>query len=150
SNYLNSHGILFVTADRLGQPQDIITQQLTLMSEAFLRARSDRMAKESLLTQASVQDAFTLPAVLQSPLIAQLKTDGAALEGEYRRLSQTFKPDYPRMLALKEKIEENRRQLRNETDRTLASLKADYEASVRSEKSLEASLAKQSTLARGL
>src|SRR2546428_541092 len=102
SNYLNSHGILFVTADRLGQPQDIITQQLTLMSEAFLRARADRMAKESLLTQASVQDAFTLPAVLQSPLIAQLKTDGAALEGEYRRISQTFKPDYPRMLALKE------------------------------------------------
>src|SRR5436309_1105430 len=150
SNYLNSHGILFVTADRLGQPQDIITQQLTLMSEAFLRARADRMAKESLLTQASVQDAFTLPAVLQSPLIAQLKTDGAALEGEYRRFSQTFKPDYPRMLALKEKIDENRRQLRTEIDRTLASLKSDFESSVRTEKALEASLTKQSSLARGL
>src|SRR2546429_133208 len=107
SNYLNEKGILFVT-DRFGQQQDIITQQLTIMSEAFLRARADRMAKESLLTQASVQDAFTLPAVLQSPLIVQLKTDGAALEGEYRRLGQTFKPDYPKMMALKEKIEENR------------------------------------------
>ena len=150
SNFLNANGIIFVTADRNGNPQDIITQQLSIMSEAFLRARSDRMAKESLLTQASVQDAFTLPAVLQSPLIAQLKTEGATLEGEYRRLSQTFKPDYPKMLALKEKIEENRRQLRTETDRTLASLKVDFEASVRAEKSLEASLTKQSTLARGL
>src|SRR2546422_10418037 len=150
SNFLNANGIIFVTADRNGNPQDIITQQLSIMSEAFLRARSDRMAKESLLTQASVQDAFTLPAVLQSPLIAQLKTEGATLEGEYRRLSQTFKPDYPKMLALKEKIEENRRQLRTETDRTLASLKVDFEASVRAEKTLEASLTKQSTLARGL
>src|SRR5207244_4041279 len=33
---------------------------------------------------------------------------------------------------------------------TLASLKVDFEASVRAEKSLEASLTKQSTLARGL
>src|SRR5437762_11737534 len=86
------------------------------MSEAFLRARADRMAKESLLTQASVQDAYTLPAVLQSPLIVQLKTDGAALEGEYRRLGQTFKPDYPKMMALKEKIEENKRQLRTRSE----------------------------------
>src|SRR5437667_4946739 len=149
SNYLNEKGILFVT-DRFGQQQDIITQQLTIMSEAFLRARADRTAKESLLTQASVQDAFTLPAVLQSPLIIQLKTDGAALEGEYRRFGQTFKPDYPRMMALKEKIEENKRQLRTEIDRTLASLKSDYESAVRTEKALEVSLTKQSTAARGL
>src|SRR5437762_3205151 len=120
------------------------------MSEAFLRARADRMAKESLLTQASVQDAFTLPAVLQSPLIVQLKTDGAALEGEYRRLGQTFNPDYPKLIALKEKIEENKRQLRTEIDRTMASLKSDYESTVRTEKALEVSLTKQSTAARGL
>src|SRR2546427_28048 len=101
-------------------------------------------------TANTLADAFILPAVLQSPLIVQLKPDGAALEGENRRLSQTFKPDYPRMMALKEKIEENRRQLRAEIDRTVASLKADFESSVRSEKALEASLAKQSTLARGL
>src|SRR2546426_12631027 len=150
SNFLTANGIIFVTPDRNGTPQDDMTQQLSVMSETFLRARSDRMAKESLLTQASVQDAFTLPAVLQSPLIAQLKTEGATLEGEYRRLSQTFKPDYPRMMALKEKIEENRRQLRAEIDRTVASLKADYESAVRTAKALEVSLTKQSAAARGL
>src|SRR2546429_8530334 len=35
SNYLNASGILFVSADRVGQPQDIITLQLTILSEAF-------------------------------------------------------------------------------------------------------------------
>src|SRR5213593_1761699 len=108
------------------------------------------MAKESLLAQASVQDAYSLPGVLQSQQIGFMKQAGADLEGEYRRMSQTFKPDYPRMLALKEKIEENRRQVRGEVDRTMASLKLDFEASVRAEKALEGSLAKQSTLARGL
>src|SRR3989441_7570438 len=136
SNFLNANGIIFVTADRNGNPQDIITQQLSILSEAFLKARADRMAKESLLTQASVQDAYSLPAVLQSQQIGLMKQAGADLEGEYRRLSQTFKPDYPRMLALKEKIDENRRQLRTEVDRTMASLKVDFEASVRSEKAL--------------
>ena len=150
SNFLNANGIIFVTADRNGQPQDIITQQLSILSEAFLKARADRMAKEGLLDQASVQDAYSLPGVLQSQQIGIMKQAGADLEGEYRRLSQTFKPDYPRMLALKEKIEENRRQIRTEVERTLASLKLDFEASARAEKSLEASLTKQSTLARGL
>ena len=150
SNFLNASGILFVTADRNGQPQDIITQQLTILSESYLKTQADRMARESLLTQASVQDAYTLPAVLQSAFIAQLKQDGATIEGEYRRLSQTFKPDYPKMLQLKEKLDENRHQLRLEIDRVMASLKADYEAAVRSEKALEGSLAKQSAKARGL
>jgi capsular exopolysaccharide synthesis family protein len=108
------------------------------------------MARESQLAQASVHDVWSLPAVLQSTLIGQLKQEGAALEGDYRRLGQTFKPDYPKMKQLKEKLDENRRQLRVEVDRALAAMKADYESAVRNEKQLEAALAKQSTLARGL
>ncbi len=150
NQFLKANDILFLTADKTGQTQDLVTQQLTILSEALLKARGERIARESLVAQAAVHDAWSLPAVLQSPLIAQLKQEAATLEGEYRRLGQVFKPDYPRMQALREKIDETRRQLRVEVDRALAALRADYDAAVRNERELEAALARQRALARGL
>src|SRR5437899_9709363 len=55
-----------------------------------------------------------------------------------------------KMIAIKANIEENKRKLRTEIDRTRARLKSDYESAVRTEKALEVSLTKQSAAARGL
>ena len=136
--------------DKTSQTQDLITQQLTLLSDAWLKARSERIAKESLLAQGSTQDVGTLPGVLQNPLVSKLKEDVGALESEYKKLGQVFKPEYPRMQQLTEKITESRRQLRTEIDRAVQALQADYQAAVRNERELEGQLAKQQMLARGL
>lgn len=149
--FLKANDILFIAGgEKTGQPQDLVTQQLGILSEGLLKARGERIARESILAQTQVQDAGSVPAVLQSSLIAQLKQEGATLEGEYRRLSQTFKPEYPKLRQLKEKIDENRRQIRAEVERALASVQAEYRAAAQSERELERAMARQRGLARGV
>jgi capsular exopolysaccharide synthesis family protein len=150
TKFLNGHDILFVTADRGGQQQDLVTQQLGLLSDALLKARSERIMKESLMTLASKRSVESLPAVLQSTVIAGRKQELAALEAEYRRLAQTFKPEYPRMQQMSEKIAEVRQQVRAEMERVVAALQTDYQAAVRTERELETALTQQRKLARGL
>jgi len=151
NRFLDANDILFISADKAGQQsQDLITQQLTILSEALLKARAERIAKESLLAQASNKDVATLPAVLQSQLIAKLKENLASQESEYKKLAQTFKPEYPRMEQLAEKIGEGRRQLRTEIGRAVDALQADFDAALKTERELEGALAKHRMLARGL
>jgi len=148
--FLTANNILFVNVDKNGQPQDLLTQQLSLVSEAFLKARADRIAKESLLAQANGQDNGSLPVVLQSRLIVQLKQDLTTQEADYQRLGQIFKPQYPRMQQLAQKIAEGRRQLQAELRRAVESLRADYQAAARTEQEMEASLVQYRGMARRL
>ena len=150
NRFLKANDILFVGSQDKTGPQDLITQQLLGLSDAWLKARGERIAKESLVAQASRQDMDALPAVLQSPLISQLKQDLVNQEGELKRLGQVFKPGYPRMQQLAEKIAEGRRQLAVEIGRAVTALQTDYQAAVRNERELEGALAKQRMLARGL
>ena len=150
TRFLNGHDILFLTADRGGQQQDLVSQQLELLSDGLLKARGERIAKESLMTLASTRSVDSLPAVLQSAVIAGRKQELATLESEYRKLAQTFKGDYPRMQQLAEKMAEIRQQVRTEIDRVVAALQTDYQAAVRTERELEVALTQQRKLARGL
>jgi len=150
NQFLDVNDILFLATDRNGQPQDLVTQQLGLVSDAFLKARADRVAKESLIAQASTTDINTLPSVLQSPLIEKLKQELVSEESEYQKLSQVFKPAYPRMQQLAQKIAEGRRQVGAEVARAVQSLQTDYETAVRTEREMEAALVEQRSLARRL
>jgi len=150
NKFLKENDILFVAADRVGDRQDLITQQLTLLSESLLKARADRIAKESLMHEALRGDVDSLPAVLTSPYIAKLKEELVGLEGEYRKLAQTFKAEYPRMLRIQQNAAEVREQLRSEINRILDSLDAEYRSALRNERELQVSMDQQRNLARRL
>ncbi len=148
NQFLKARNILFITPDKVGERQDLITQQLITLSDALLKARGDRIARESLIHQALNQEANSIPAVLQSPLIAKLKEELVTLEGEYRKIGQIFKPEYPRMLRLAENIAEVRRQLREEVRRVVEALDADYRAALRNERALEQAVDEHRRLAQ--
>jgi capsular exopolysaccharide synthesis family protein len=150
NQFLKANDILFVTAEKNLQPQDLATQQLTLLSDALLKARGERIARQSLVAGSTTRDAQSLPVVLQSPLIGQLKQQLGELEAEHKKLAQVFKPEYPRMQQLTHKIAEARRTLRTEIDRAVQALHAEYEAAARNERELESALAQQRQLARGM
>ena len=151
TQFLRANNILFVVPNgNEGRPQDLITQQLTILSDALLKARAERIGKESQFRQALNQEVGSTPAVLQSALIAKLKEEQALLEGEYRKLNLTFKPDYPKVQRLNESIGEVRRQIQTEIRRVVDALKAEYQASVRNESQLEKALVEQQGKVRQL
>ena len=154
SQFLEENDILFVggerTGERVGDRQALISQQLVTLSDALLKAKAERIAKESTLTQATRATAEALPAVLQSPLIAHLKEEATKLEGRYRELGQSFKPEYPRMQRLAENIEEVRRQIRAEIQRVVEAVRAEYRTALQTETEVRKLVDEQRGLARKL
>ncbi|HEV8306161.1 MAG TPA: polysaccharide biosynthesis tyrosine autokinase [Methylomirabilota bacterium] len=120
-----------------GERLDFVTKELVDLSSALYQTRADRIAKESVVAQALSQDADSVPAVLGSSHIAKLKEELANLEGEYRKLSQMFKPEYPRMQRMEQNITEVRRQIRAEVGRAMEALESDYRAALRKEQALQ-------------
>ena len=149
--FLKANGINFVSpATLMGrgnsagtERQDLITQQLATLSDALLKARGDRITKESLVQQARSRDIDALPAVLQSPLIVKLRGDLGTLEAEYQQLSQTFRPEYPRMRQLQKSIGEMRAQIRGEVERIVKGLETDFLAARENERQVEVAMGQQ-------
>jgi capsular exopolysaccharide synthesis family protein len=150
NQFLAAHNIIFVGGDLAGNRQDLMTQQLTVLSDALLKAQGERIGKESLITQALQQNIDAVPVVLQSPLIAKLKEELVGLESEYRKLSLQFRPEYPRLQRLSENIAEVRRQIQGEMSRLVRGLEADFRAALRNEQELQKSVDQHRGLARKL
>jgi polysaccharide biosynthesis transport protein len=151
SQFLEQNDIQFVATDpRIGERQALVSQQLVALSDALQKAKAERIAKESVLAQATRGDANAIPAVLQNPLISHLKEEAATLEGKYRELGQAFKAEYPRMQRLAENIAEVRRQLRGEVRRVVESIRTEYRAAAENEAEIRKVVEEQQRLARKL
>jgi succinoglycan biosynthesis transport protein ExoP len=154
SQFLAEQDILFVGGDRIGERvgerQALVTQELGTLSDSLLKAKAERVAKESMLAQAMRPNAEALPAVLQNPLVGHLKEEATKLEARYRELGQTFKPEYPRMQRLAENIAEVRQQLRAEVQRFVESVRREYLAARQNETEIQKLLDEQRGLARKL
>jgi capsular exopolysaccharide synthesis family protein len=150
--FLRDNNIFFLNDSntRTGEQQDLVTQQMSQLSDALLKARAERIGKESLYSQAVGHDGASVPAVLASPVVARLKEELAKSEAEYRRLEQIFKPEYPRMEQLQRSIDELRAQITQESVRILDGLDADYQAAVRAEQQLQAAIDGHQKLAKSL
>jgi capsular exopolysaccharide synthesis family protein len=150
AEFLKQNDIQFVAADRLREPQALVNQQLVILSDSLLKARAERIAKESALAQAPGAEKGAIPAVLQSPIIAKLKEEAAALERKYRELGQAFKSDYPRMQRLAGNIAEVRAQLQEETQKIIGGISAEYRAALQNETQLQKLVDEQRSLAQKL
>jgi capsular exopolysaccharide synthesis family protein len=150
ADFLKQSDIQFVAADRLREPQALISQQLAVLSDSLLKVRAERIAKESTLKQAHGAETGAVPAVLQHPVIAKLKEEAAALDRKYRELGQAFKSDYPRMERLAQNIGEVRRQLQEETQKIIGGISAEYHAALQNETQLQKLVDAQRGLAQKL
>ena len=154
SQFLEENDILFVGVERIGERvgerQALISQELATLSDSLLKVKAERIAKESMLVQATRATAESLPAVLQSPLVAHLKEEATKLEGRYRELGQSFKPEYPRMQRLAENIKEVRRQLHAEIQQFVEAARREYSAALQNETEVRKLVDQQRTLARKL
>ena len=100
---------------------------------------SERIKNEQLWRQVASADAINMPQLLSNTTIAGLRDKRNLLVTEYQEKLETYKPSYPAMVQIKNKIAEIDRQLAVEVRTIKDSLKAAYENS----RSQEAELQKQ-------
>jgi capsular exopolysaccharide synthesis family protein len=126
-----------------GDKKDIVTTKLADLSEALTKAQGERIAREALYRQSQGMRFDSIPAVLENPMISKLRGEYYTLESESRRLSETYKPGYPKMVRLRESMNQIKRQIEIEITQIVDAIKQEYEAAVKKEQLLQAALNEQ-------
>ncbi len=132
------HGII-----SLEEKENVIVQRLNELNEALTKAEADRMGKEALYSQTKGANAESIPSILENKLIMDLKQALIQLEGQYMKLSETFKPEHPEMIKLRTQMKTIRERLEAETQRIINGIRNEYEASLRRERLLRESFEAQ-------
>lgn len=98
---------------------------------------SERIRNEQLWSQVSTATAINLPQLLTNGVIDGLRSRRNLLVTEYQEKLETYKPSYPSMVQIKNKISEIDRQLTAEVATIKSSYKAAFENSRNQEQELK-------------
>lgn len=154
NQYASKNEILFLetSIDKEGRSgsENIMTSKLSELSTAMTAATSDRIQREALYSELRSGDPESSSLVMGNPLILSLKKDYAGLESEYNQNLKTYKPDYPKMVKLKELTEQIKKRIDTETKKIVSSTRKDYESALKRESYLKAAFDKQKQAALDL
>jgi succinoglycan biosynthesis transport protein ExoP len=139
--YAQEQGIINTAAGKENEGGDTNSLQgasLVALNQALADSQSKRIAAEQRYRQGMASGATA--DVNEST--APLRTERAKLESEYQEKLASFKPDYPDMVRLRQRIDSLEQQIRREAGTVAggrnASLLADYRAAAAEERSLQA------------
>ncbi len=110
--------------------QKIIAQKIREFNDAYIKARNKRVELDAKLAQLSriVRSGENIPhlrSLIQNELMNSLYSKMGSAEVELSRLSKVFKPKHPKVMQVRIEIEKTRKQLNQEIEKELESLKAE-------------------------
>ncbi len=126
---------------------NLVYYQLEEVNKALTAAQTERMSKEALYLQSQKSGVSTLPAAVDSPMIQKLRTDYIGMLGQYQEMLMVFKDDYPKQKTLKAHIQDIEKQIGDEENRILSSIRNDYLTSLKKEQTLQEEAESKKTLA---
>ena len=128
----------------LDDKNNIVQSRLNSLNDALVRARTNRIEKESLYNQVKTQSATAtpdaIPAVSQNPLVQSIKSNMAELQRQKAQLLDRYLEKHPEVQKVNAALSEQQRQLEVEAAKALQSIRNDYERAVLEEKTLSSSL----------
>jgi len=122
----------------INDKSSIAETNLAAANAALGNLISERTKNEQLWQQVETADAINLPQLLTNSVIEGLRAQRKALVVDYQEKLETFKPNYPVMVQITNKINEIDQQLAAEVEAIKGSLKAAYEASLAQENEMKA------------
>lgn len=134
--YTQSRGIVS-TEDKLGS----LTDKLRAQSSAQVTAENERIRAESRYQEMLASEFDSLPQMLDSQVIQELKQRRVALQTERSEMARLFKPDYPAMVQLTSKIEEVDGEIAREINNIRDGIKMEFQTRLREEVKLQESIA---------
>ncbi len=139
--YRRDHGVIAFSLDEKGKSQ-MLEERLTDLNSSLVKVETDRITLEAQHDLIKHGAAGSLPAVMQNPLIQNLKQQVAKLAGQYAAMSNQFNPGYYRPLDdLKVKLDQSREQLAHEISRAAKGVESDYSAASARQQMIEQEIA---------
>jgi capsular exopolysaccharide synthesis family protein len=131
----------------------IAVQRLTDLNAALIKAKTERINKESLYNQLKAMQANgtidTFPAVLANEYIQGLKTNLAQLQREQAQLSERYLKDHPEMIKANSAVQTASAKLNAEISKVVDGVSNEYRAALAQEQSLQGALNSQRAEALG-
>ncbi|NLB58439.1 MAG: GumC family protein, partial [Gammaproteobacteria bacterium] len=115
-------------------------QNLSALNASLAAAQNERIAAQAAWNQVSGGGSLPSGAIANS-ILNTLQQQRAELNARYQQQLQTYKPEYPAMVALKGQIDEVERQIEQERGSVRASIRAEYDAAQSRENMLVEQLA---------
>jgi polysaccharide biosynthesis transport protein len=135
--------------------QNVVSQRLSELNSAVMRAKTERIAKEGAYNQlVAIQndkaalDSF--PAILSNAFIQQQKSQLAALQQERTKLSERYGEKMPEMITVNSAIQVVETRLQAEIGKIVQSVRNEYLAAAENERTLSAAYEQQKQEAIGL
>ena len=133
------------SATDAGDTNSLTGNSLVALNNALAQTQARRIAAEQRYREATLASTSVEASASAAPLRGQIAT----LDAEYQQKLQTFRPDYPEMVALRARIDALRRSVVSETrtantDR-LGSLRQEYQAARAEEDRLRAQVSSLSS-----
>lgn len=149
SKYVSQNNILFTAEDRSFESREsgpkpttnVFNDRFGELRNQLTQATAERVSKELLLKESQQgNDEVLLSAIAGNPLVESLRKDYMAKQAEHARLSLVYKPDYPKMLKLKDEMKQLKSQLSAEVATVLATLKKDHALALKRENFFKAAV----------
>lgn len=115
----------------------VAENNLAAANAALGQLISERIKAEQQWRQVEDTSATNLPQFLSNKVIEELRAHGKELETEYQEKLESFKPGYPAMVEISNKIKETKKQLAAEANAIRNSLKAAYDAALSQENEMK-------------
>jgi capsular exopolysaccharide synthesis family protein len=142
NDFRRSKGII-----SLDDKENIVVDRLADLNKRLTEAEAERIGLESQARQIQQRNFDSLPAVINNPLIQNLKAQLVTLEGQEAHLAAQFKPGYPRLAQVQAQLEDVRQRLATQTKNVVEGIRSAYYASAGKEKELRRQMDEQKSAA---
>jgi capsular exopolysaccharide synthesis family protein len=140
--YQKEHNI--VGAD---DKQNLTTEKLDELNKELTGAEADRIQKESLYQTATTGNPETLSAVLQDPILIALRQRQTELQAQFALLSTEFGLGYPKVLQIKNQLDQISQNYREQVQSSVSRIQNDYQTALNRERMLQSALIEQTDVA---
>lgn len=121
--------------------ENLLAQKYSALDKELNQITAERISKEAIYQEVK-KSGIDYNVVLEKPIIQSLMRDYIKLESEYSNLLMIHKPEYPKMLQLKDQIETIKKRIETEEQNIINTLHSDYQLALKKEKLLSSAIAK--------
>jgi capsular exopolysaccharide synthesis family protein len=130
------------TIVNIGEKETMVEQKLGTLSSDLTNAQTERMQKESLYELASANEA-QVGLITQNSTLQRLEDKYTDLKEQYVDASDQYGPNFPKVLRLRDQMNEVQSAINGERKRAVARLHSDYETALAREKLLSDALGQE-------
>jgi succinoglycan biosynthesis transport protein ExoP len=149
NDYRRQRGIVVFGLDDNDKDQ-MGGQRMAELNRAVVLAETQRIALQADVETIKAGDYDSLPAVVSTVLIQNLKSEASKLEGEYASMANEYTPDWPPLAQLHAQLLQVQNRQQKEIRKIVDSIKLRYQSAFDQENQLKNQLEAEKTKAMSL